>query len=210
MNYAKLTCENYVEVLSSTEPVPGGGGASAMSAAIGVASGNMMCRLTLNKKRYAHVHDDFETLAQQAKQLERQFLELVTRDAEAFSILFNAYNLPEETASQQQKKADTLEQALRIACAVPFETMQHCCEAIALQKHLAERGTVNALSEVSVGVALCRGALQGAAASVFINTKLMQDRNYADDINRQAQDMLAKYLPMADAVYDHLEGRLIK
>lgn len=210
MEYAKLPCEEYVELLSSTQPVPGGGGASAMSAAIGVASAGMMCGLTLNKKKYASVHTEFQALGIQARRLENELLGLVSRDADAFSVLFNAYSLPDNTTEQQRTKADILEQALRTACSVPFETAQKCCEAIELQKKIAEGGTANALSEAGVGVALCRGALMGAASSVHINTKLMKDRARAEDINRQVQDMLDKYLPLADSVYAKVEARLKK
>lgn len=204
MEYVEMSCAAYVKALSSGQPVPGGGGASAMAAAIGVASGNMMCRLTLGKKKYAAVQASFEKLARQAVQLEDRLLGLVTRDADAFTVLLRAYALPEGSP----QKAEALEAALRGACAVPLETMHCCCEAIVLQKAFAEGGTANALSEASVGVGLCRGALQGAAASVFINTKLMQDRAYADTVNQQAQAMLDEYLPLADAVYDGLNARL--
>ena len=46
MEFTKGTCEEFVEVLASKAPVPGGGGASALVGAIGTALGNMVGSLS--------------------------------------------------------------------------------------------------------------------------------------------------------------------
>jgi hypothetical protein len=45
-----LTCGKFIQDLSSSQPTPGGGGATAIGAAIGMALGNMVSHLTLRKK----------------------------------------------------------------------------------------------------------------------------------------------------------------
>jgi formiminotetrahydrofolate cyclodeaminase len=50
-------CRDFVEVLSSKAPVPGGGGASALVGAVGTALGNMVGSLTVGKKKYADVEE---------------------------------------------------------------------------------------------------------------------------------------------------------
>ena len=57
MGFSTSTCTEFVEVLSSKAPVPGGGGASALVAAVGTALGNMVGSLTVGKKKYADVED---------------------------------------------------------------------------------------------------------------------------------------------------------
>ena len=42
MDFTQNSCREFVEVLASSAPVPGGGGASALVAAIGTALGNMI------------------------------------------------------------------------------------------------------------------------------------------------------------------------
>ena len=42
MGFTKSSCEEFVDVLASKAPVPGGGGASALVGAIGMALGNMV------------------------------------------------------------------------------------------------------------------------------------------------------------------------
>ena len=51
MEFSKLSCEEFIDILASKEPVPGGGGASALVGGIGMALGNMVGSLTLGKKK---------------------------------------------------------------------------------------------------------------------------------------------------------------
>ena len=67
MDYTTKSCREFVTVLASSEPAPGGGGASALVAALGTALGNMVGSLTVGKKKYAdmnaeeqHVVDSFQ------------------------------------------------------------------------------------------------------------------------------------------------------
>ena len=42
MGFSTVPCNEFVEVLGSKAPVPGGGGASALVGAVGTALGNMV------------------------------------------------------------------------------------------------------------------------------------------------------------------------
>ena len=59
MTEEKKICE-YLEVLSSKAPVPGGGGASALAGALGNALGQMVVNLTVGKKKYAEVEEEMQ------------------------------------------------------------------------------------------------------------------------------------------------------
>ncbi len=49
-NFKLQTCEDFIEVLASKAAVPGGGGAAALTGAIGIALGNMVGSLTVGKE----------------------------------------------------------------------------------------------------------------------------------------------------------------
>jgi len=207
MEFTKESCETFIEVLASKAPVPGGGGASSLVGAIGMALGNMVGSLTLGKKKYADVQEDIIALKEKADALQGDFLVLVQKDAELFEPLSRAYGMPKETEAERAEKARVMEAALRDACSVPMEIMEKCCEAIALHQEFAQKGTVIAISDVGVGVTCCRAALQGASLNVFINTKSMTDREYAEAINAKAENMLEQYVPLADAIFEGVRVR---
>lgn len=207
MIFTKMSCEEFVDILASKEPAPGGGGASALVGAVGTALGNMVGSLTVGKKKYAAVQDDIIALKAKADALQKEFIELVAKDAEAFVPVSKAYGMPTETDEQKAEKARVMEAALDIACGVPMTIMEKCCEAILLHKEFAAKGSALAISDVGCGVVCCKAALMGASLNVFINTKAMADREKAAALNKKAEDMLTTYTAMADEIYADVRAR---
>ena len=208
MGFTKGTCEEFVDVLASKAPVPGGGGASALVGAIGMALGNMVGSLTVGKKKYADVEADIVALKEKATALQADFLRLVEADAEAFEPLAKAYGMPRETEEEKAEKARVMAIVLKDACAVPMEIMEKCCEAIELIKEFAAKGSALAISDAGVGVVFCKAALLGASLNVFINTKSMADKEYAASLNEKADKMIADYSKKADEIFAAVNARL--
>ena len=172
MGFSTSTCTEFVEVLASKAPVPGGGGASALVGAVGTALGNMVGSLTVGKKKYADVEDEMWELKAKCDQLQKDFLRLIERDAEVFEPLSKAYGMPRETEEEKAEKARVMEIVLKDACSVPMEIMEKCCEAIELIVEFGAKGSKLAISDAGVGAAFCKAALKGASLNVYINTEI--------------------------------------
>ena len=82
-----------------------------------------------------------------------------------------------------------------------MEIMRSCCKAIALHGELVKKCSVLAISDVGVGVICCKSALMGASLNVFINTKLMKNRDFAEKMEKEADEMLSVYCKIADDTY---------
>ena len=210
MGFSDKSCSEFVEVLATKAPVPGGGGASAMVGALATALGNMVGSLTVGKKKYAAVEEEMRALKDRCDRLQKDFLHLVERDAEVFEPLARAYSMPKNTEEEKAEKARVMEIVLRDACSVPMEIMEKCCEAIDIIAVFAEKGSVIAISDAGVGAAFAKAALQGASLNVYINTKSMADRALAAELNAKCDRMLEEYTGKADAIFDSVLGRLKK
>ena len=208
MSFSELSCEKFIEVLASKEPVPGGGGAASLAGGIGTALGNMVGSLTLGKKKYADVQEDIIELKRQADALQADFIRLIERDAQVFEPLSKAYGMPKDTPEQQEEKDRVMAVVLKECCEVPLEIMEKCCEAIELHAQFAEKGTAIAISDVGCGVVLCKAALQAASLNVFINTKFMKDRPLAEKYEKLADGMLGKYTAEADQIFESVAAKL--
>ena len=200
MELMNLSCEGFLEELASKAAAPGGGGASALVGAAGVALGSMVGSLTVGKKKYAAVEADIAALNARAEALRKRLEALVQADAEAF-LPVAAYKLPKETPEQQAHKAAVLEKALDRACAVPLEVMTACGEGIALAAEYAEKGSVLARSDAGCAALFCKAAMQAAGLNVKVNTRLMADKAHADALEARAEQLLAEFVPQADRVY---------
>lgn len=198
----------FIEVLSSAAPVPGGGGASAAVGAFGAALGMMVTNLTIGKKKYADVEEEIKVVRSQLESLRDELMALVDADAEAFEPLSKAYGLPKETEEQKAEKERIMEQALYEASIVPLKIMETVFKSMDLLKVLAEKGSKIAVSDVGVGILFAQAALEGASLNIFINTKLMKQRDCAEELNTRAEELIVAGRTLRDEVYGDVLGKI--
>lgn len=204
----EMVTEEFLAELSSKKPTPGGGGAAALGGAAGVSLGQMVINLTLGKKKYADVEEEMKELLEQLETLKAEFLHLADEDARVFAPLAAAYGLPGTTDEEKRRKAEVLEGHLLTASLVPLRVMEDAQKALVIMDILAEKGSRMAVSDVGVGVQFIRTALTGAVMNVWINTKSMKDREKAEELNGQADEMMRSGTAAADAVYQKVENAL--
>ena len=196
-SFTDKSIRQFSEELASPAPVPGGGGASALIGAIGIALGDMVGELTVGKKKYADVEDEIRELMARAQKLRARFLELIDADAEAFAPLAAAYRIPKDAPG----RAETMEKALHGAGMVPLEIMRASIEALEITEVFAEKGSRLAVSDAGCAAAACKAALQGAYLNVIINTKSMKDRSFAQELQEEADRLLGQGSALADQIY---------
>ena len=204
MKLIDKTVAAFTEELASPAPVPGGGGASALAAAIGVSLGDMVGELTVGKKKYADVEEEIQSLMARAQALRIRFLELVDADAAAFAPLAKAYGIPKEDPN----RAQIMEEALKTACSVPMDIMRACAEAIDIIEEFAAKGSKLAVSDAGCGAILCKAAMQAAALNVFINTKSMKDLSCKAALEIEADALLTKSTDLGDTIYESVANSL--
>lgn len=201
--------QDFLDVLSSKEPVPGGGGASALCGAVGNALGQMVANLTVGKKKYAEAEPEVKEHLEKMVQLQAEFTALADDDAKVFAPLAKAYSLPSETEEQKAYKAEVMETNLLAASAVPLQIMEKSMQMLTILDRLADIGSRMAVSDVGVAVQSTRAALLGAAMNVYINTKSMKDHNKAEELNNSANKMIEEGSRQADRIYDKVLKALI-
>ena len=155
MDYTTRSCREFVTVLASSEPAPGGGGASALVAALGTALGNMVGSLTVGKKKYADVESEIIALKEKCDKLQTELLDQVPADAEGFIPLSKAYGIPKDDPS----RPEIMEKATITACQVPMHIMELCCESIEAISVFAAKGSRLAVSDAGCGAVRFAGGL---------------------------------------------------
>lgn len=200
--------DEFLQVLSSSAPVPGGGGASAYVAAIGMALGAMVANLTTGKKKYAEYQQEIEETIDKADILVKELAVFMDKDAESFEPLSKAYGLPKDTPQQIEERAVIMENALVKASEAPLELMEKIIEAEEVLDRLSIIGSNLAISDAGVGIQMAKAALNGASLNVFINTKLMKNRETAEMMNKKADELLSKGNEIADKVFAVVIGKI--
>ena len=200
------TCRAFTGLLASASPAPGGGGAAALTAALGTALGSMVGALTAGKKSYAPVEEEIKAAMTALEALRLQLLDMVQKDAEGFEPLAAAYKLPKETPDREE----ILERATLRACQAPVEMMELCCQALEQVAVMTEKGSRLAVSDAGCGAALLKAGLDAAALNVYINTKSLRNREEAERLNTACRQMQQRYGALADKIYNDVEAALLR
>ena len=208
MEMMERTCSQFLAELASKAPTPGGGGTAALVGAAGGALSNMVGNLTTGKKKYAAVEEKIQALNAKAETLRKELEALVQEDAEAFAPLAAAYGLPKDTPEQAADKERVMETALTRAALVPIKIMQKCLEGITLAYSYAVDGSTMAISDAGCAAVLCKAALQAASLNVFVNTKLMTNREFATALEHTAEQLLDAGTSYADEAFHYVNEKL--
>ncbi len=199
------TCKEFIDVLASKEPAPGGGGASAFVGAIGMALGSMVGELTIGKKKYAEYETEIASLLFRSQELTDQFERLVVKDAEAFLPLSEAYKMPHFTEEEDAAKDRAIQKALVAAAEVPLEIAELCLKALRILDSFSLIGSRLAISDAGTGAAICLAALKGARLSVLINLKSMKDEEKRKELSDKLDAITDSGIHLAEITYARVE-----
>ncbi|MBR5386716.1 MAG: cyclodeaminase/cyclohydrolase family protein [Clostridiales bacterium] len=200
----ELDLNNFTKELSSGAPAPGGGGASALMGAVSASLCSMVGNLTSGKKKYAEYQADIERIIASAVALNEDMLTLIEKDAEAFEPLAKAYSIPKEEPGRDE----ILEKALYEAALAPLEIVKKSKEVSELISELVVKGSRLAISDVGVAASACEACAKGASMNVYINTKLMKDREVAAKLNEETLALVADVCSACDKAYEEVKGGL--
>jgi len=165
------------------------------------ALGMMVTNLTIGKKKYIDVEAEMEDIRSRLEALQQELVGLTDRDAEAFEPLSRAYGLPKETEEQRIEKERVMEKALYEASVVPLQIMKTVFRVMEDLEVLGEKGSRLAVSDVGVAVLFARAALEGASLNIYINTRLMKNREQAERLNKESDELIAEAGRLQEKIY---------
>ncbi|OUO94351.1 cyclodeaminase/cyclohydrolase family protein [Cloacibacillus sp. An23] len=201
MKLAEMQVAEFVNVMASDAPAPGGGSAAALEGALGAALTAMVCALTVGKKKYADVQELAVESQKKADGLKARFVDVIDRDTEAFNAVSAVFAMPKDTDEQKAARKAAMQEALKGCTKTPFEMMQLSCEALELTRSLVGRLNASAASDLGCAALSLKAAVQGAWLNVLINISGINDEAFVSEYRSGGQALLDKALPLADEIY---------
>lgn len=203
-----LKITEFINVLGSNEPAPGGGSASALVAAVGTSLTKMVTELTVGKKKYAEYNDEMEILLNKMRILSNELLTAIDADTEAFNQVSAVFDLPKETDEDKERRKEAMQAALKNATKVPFETMDLIVKGIRLTSTAVGKSNTNAASDLGVAALTMKAGLYGSWLNVLINLGGVKDEAFKAEYFEKGKAILAEGTEIADNIYNEIEKSL--
>ncbi|RZK84397.1 MAG: methenyltetrahydrofolate cyclohydrolase [Methylobacterium sp.] len=202
------TIATFLDGLASAAPTPGGGGAAAISGAMGAALVSMVCNLTIGKKKYVEVEAELKDMLVQSEALRAQLTGMIAEDVAAFDAVMGAYGLPKATDDEKAVRAERIQAALKVATDVPLACCRACRAVIDLAEVVADKGNLNVISDAGVAVLSAHAGLRSAALNVYVNAKGLDDRDFAQGRLTELEALLGDAGPLNEKVYDVVKAKV--
>ena len=200
--YIDQPMRHFLDKLASKSPEPGGGSVAALTGSLGAALVSMVSNLTLGKEKYKDVQPQVEALLKASEKLRTEIQDLIQKDTEVYGGLSDVYKMPKNTDAEKAARTAKMQEALKLACQVPFEIGLKSLEVARLAQRAADIGNVAAVSDAGVAVLLAQACAQSAALNVKINVNSIKDEAYNKQTWSKMQDVLKQVAALEKSVME--------
>jgi formiminotetrahydrofolate cyclodeaminase len=205
----ELPARELIERLATSEPIPGGGSASALAGAMGAALVRMVVALSSGRPGAGESEAELTEIAVAAANCQSELLNLAELDAAAYAAVVRSRRLPKETDLERQARAVQVAAATREATRAPMHTARVAATVLDLAERLAPIGNRNAVSDVGVAALLAATAIRGAALNVRINLPYLDaDEPLREEAAAEIDRLLAGLDERERAIRGAVEARL--
>ncbi|WP_047384700.1 MULTISPECIES: cyclodeaminase/cyclohydrolase family protein [unclassified Cetobacterium] len=196
MKLVDLSVEDFLNIVDSKSPAPGGGSVSALVSTLGCTLGRMVAHLTFDKKKYKELPlDEQENFTKSFEELEKyRYLleELIDKDTEAYNLVMAAYKLPKETEEEKLLRKETIEKNLKLAIDTPMSICQISEKALILLKSILKNGNKNAITDLGVAAILLYSGIEGGVLNVKVNLGGLSDEIFKKETLEELDRVIKK------------------
>jgi len=192
LNFRKTPLPDVLDAFASSEPVPGGGSAGALTGALGVSLLLMVAGMAKTRTNAPEEVADLAAAAARLRPIRDELAAIIEEDSQAYVDVLIALKLPRETGEESTTRRAAVAHAMRAATEVPLRTMRLCQEALREAPMVATLGNPNAATDAAVGAKLLFAALESAGMNVDVNLPGVQDAEFVQLATEERQALLAK------------------
>ena len=170
-----MDLNSFFEALSSSRPVPGGGSASCVAAAMGVSLMEMVASLSVGRTQEASLEARLSTLSSELPGIKKRLFDLAEEDARGYQAVLEAFRLPKGTEEERNRRSEAIRKAFEGAIASPLALMETIPPLLESLIFLLEKGNQNAFSDAGVAFHLLTVAFEGGKMNVLINLDSLKE-----------------------------------
>lgn len=184
-----MKVDEFVHEVSRDSSTPGGGSIAALAGSLGAGLCSMVCNLSTGGRGTEDVDEILMPVADRIQDLKDALVRAVDEDTSAFDSYMDAKRMPDSTPEQKELRRTRMFEGLKVAVEVPLETARRSFEVMELLVPAAKYGKKGALSDAVVGAQMAYSGVIGGIENVKINLEDMDDKDYADEVLSQCEEI---------------------
>lgn len=185
----EMDIKEYLDMLKSDAPAPGGGSVSALAGAQGIGLAMMVADLTLGKEKFQDFFPICQRVKEEGERLFENLSDSIDADTEAFNLVAAAFKMPKDTEEDKAARSEAIQAGTLKSTEVPFQTMKLAFEGLLLAEAMIGHSNPNCESDLGVAVLNLSAAVNGAWMNVLINLDSLKDKTAAEKFRAQGQDI---------------------
>jgi len=187
---ANSSISDFVDVLSSNSPAPGGGSVSALAGSLAAALSAMVGNLTVGKKGFESLKSEMNALAIDGQQLKDKLIKYIDDDTNSFNSVIDAMRMPKKTDDEINIRHLAIQEATKIATYSPLSILEACADVMPLAKLAVNKGNPNSISDAGVAAEMAHAGAQGGAMNVLINLTDIEDEAFCNEMKIKVEEIL--------------------
>ena len=203
-----MRLSDFVDEVSRDTPAPGGGSIAALAGSLGAALASMVANITHNKTHDPEKAKRILALAEKAQAVKDELLRAVDDDTAAFNVYLEAVRLPKATPDEQRVREQKMQEGLKQAIAVPYQTALAAAEAMRVAHDAAVYGHAASVTDAAVGCAMAFAGVRGGVWNVLVNLKGIKDPAYVSDMRAKCAAVLEASQKLLHENQRHVDGLL--
>ena len=164
-----MTIEEFQDALSSDNPTPGGGTASAIALGHAASLVAMVASLTVGNEKWSEGWGVSKSAIILANSVIKDSAKLATEDSDAFEDVMNSFKLPKNTDDEKNIRREAIRNSTLKAAQIPYRTALLAMDLLKVMVPLSRYGNQNAISDIGVAALLATAGCKGALFNVEIN-----------------------------------------
>ncbi len=203
-----LSVKEFAEETASESMAPGGGSIAAYVGSLGVSLGTMVANLSAHKPGWDDRWEFYSQWAEKGQQYKNELLFLVDEDTRSFNKIIEEFRMPKSKEMEVKLRKEAIENATKYATSIPFKVMETALKSMEVMMTMAKEGLQNSLSDAGVGILCARTAVIGAYFNVRINAKDIKDKNFADNILKDAEHIYQKAMSLEQEMITLIDSKM--
>lgn len=198
----------YLELLKSDAPAPGGGSASALSGAQGMALIMMVANLTIGRENYKEHWGLCEKALKDGNHIMEELILCIEKDTDAYNKVVKAYKFPKETDQEKEVRKTAIREATLGATQVPFDAMVLTLEGLKVADSLVGKSNPNCSSDLGVAALNLLACGQGLWLNILTNLSGIKNPEKEKEFESQGKFLFKESKELAEDIYKRVEEGL--